>query len=95
MLCQGVTEDQMIRLKLPKNFQALAYGFGYLGPVIRVNKCKFLKKAGQSNHHGKAPWSFEYLWPLKHGGLMDILTSQVSYLHLGAAGSPKDWNDTI
>jgi hypothetical protein len=28
MLCQGVTEDQMIRPKLPKNFQALAYGFG-------------------------------------------------------------------
>lgn len=48
-----------------------------------------------SNHHGKAPWSFEYLWPLKDGGLMDISTSQVSYLPLGAAGSPKDWNDTI
>ena len=48
-----------------------------------------------SNHHGKTPWSFEYLWPLKDGGLMDILTSQVSYLPLGAAGSPKDWNDTI
>ena len=48
-----------------------------------------------SNHHGKAPWSFEYLWPLKDGGLMDILMSQFSYLPLGAAGSPKDWNDTI
>jgi len=38
----------MIQPKLPKNFQALAYGFGYLGPVIRVNKCKILKKAGYS-----------------------------------------------
>ena len=98
MLCQGVTEDQIIRPKLPKNFQALAYGFGYWGPVIRVNKCKFLKKSrpvNVSNHHGKAPWSFEYLWSFKNGGLMDILTSQVSYLPLGAAGSSQrsEWRN--
>ena len=99
MLCQGVTQRPTDSAEATKEFSGFGLWLWTLRPSNKGRQVQVSEKKSRpvsvSNHHGKAPWSFEYLWPLKDGGLMDILMSQVSYLPLGAAGSPKDRKDTI
>ena len=48
-----------------------------------------------SNHHGKAPWSFEYLWPLKDWGPYGHFNVTIFLLALRSSRKPQrlEWHN--